>query len=88
MPQFIDIDHITLRYGPEAHKYGDPYIATVQGTVEHDRYLCMTGMGEGYTEFRDGLEKLGTLGKIWGWKGIRWERKRKNGTLHMFEYKI
>jgi hypothetical protein len=88
MPEFIDIDHITIRGGPSAHKFGDPYTTSAQGTVEHDRYLYISGMGEGYRDFRLSLKKIGELGKLWGWKGIRWERVRKDGTIHIFDYKL
>jgi hypothetical protein len=88
MPEFIDIEQITLRGGPETHKFGDPYICSGQGKIEHDRYIYLYNIVGDYKDIRSALRKVSILGKEYGWKGIRWERIRIDGTIHIVEFKI
>lgn len=88
MPDFLDIEQITLRGGPEAVKFGDPYTCSAQGKVEHDRWIYLYNIVGEYKDIRSALRKVFKLGKEYGWTGIRWERVRKDGQIHIVEFKL
>lgn len=88
MPDFIDIEQITLRGGPDAYKFGDEYTWSAQGKVEHDRYIYISGMSGSYLRPLPVITKLKEMGRLWKWNGIRWERLREDGSMKVIEIKI
>jgi hypothetical protein len=81
MSEFFDIEQITLRGGPEAVKFGDPYTWSGQGKVESDRYIYLYGFSGEHLKPRPVIAKLKDMGKLWGWTGLKWERLHEDGTI-------
>lgn len=81
---FWDPEHWTIRGGPEAKKFGDDYTQSTQAQVQHDRSLYLYNV-VGELSIKDAIEVIREarrLGKIYGWKKIIWERRRKDGSTH------
>lgn len=86
--EFFDIEQITLRGGPEAIKFGDPYTWSAQGKLEHDRFIYIFGAAGEHLKARPVIRKLQEMGRLWNWNGIRWERILENGQIKIIEVKI
>lgn len=81
MSDFIDIEQITLRGGPEAVQFGDQYTWSGQGKLESDRYIYLYGFSGQLLKPLSVIAKLKEMGKIWHWTGLRWERLHEDGSL-------
>lgn len=90
MPAFGDVEQITIRVGPVANKFGDEWERSCQGKVEHDRWIYLYAIAGtfGSTEMKAIIREVTRLGKLFGWKGIRWTRVRSDGTVHRVEFPI
>lgn len=90
MPAFSDVEQITIRVGPDAFKFGDEWERSCQGKVEHDRYVYLYAIAGEYgpREMKEIIRETVRLAHQFGWKGIRWTRKRKNGTTHVVNFPI
>lgn len=84
MSEFIDIEQITLRGGPDSLKFGDPYTWSGQGKLESDRFLYLYGFSGEFLKPRPVISKLKEMSKVWHWSGLRWERLNEDGSLKRF----
>lgn len=86
MPAFSDVEQITIRVGPRAHRFGDDWERSCQGKVEHDRWIYLYAIaGEfGPAEMKEIIRETRKLAHQFGWRGIRWQRlrRRANGAMH------
>lgn len=91
---------MTLRSGPRAHKFGDPWDGVCQAKVEHDRFVYLYGgrfggqseyldndVASSSGEMREMIAAVRDEAERFGWKGVRWKRL-KDGEERTFTRKF
>lgn len=84
MPAFSDPIHFFIRAGTQSESFGDQWVTFCSAVVEHDRIVCLYGLS-GRCSQPDKMaiaHEIKRLGRLHGWKGMRWVRQRKNNTVH------
>lgn len=86
----FDPEHWTFRGGDDMRQYGDLYTRSAQGQVQRDRtfYLYNVVGTLPIAEVIDLIERLRALAPVYCWKEIQWERRRKDGTVHVAKIPI